>query len=106
MGCGCNKNNTKSSTKQDYTIKDVVKDHFADVVNGIKGSITGKSVPKNVEYVDNETQQKRLNVCNKCDYLGSYVGVKKCNACGCVLGNVGELGKTRYKKSSCPKYRW
>lgn len=64
-----------------YSLKDLAKD-----------TITGS-----VEFVDQETYKKRINICNICDY-NNY---RTCTKCGCLV----DL-KTKLTKACCPMGKW
>ena len=43
----------------------------------------------------------RREICNKCEHLTTYVGVKACKICGCAIWS-----KTLLKGQSCPVGNW
>lgn len=53
----------------------------------------------NTEYVDDQTQQDRLNTCLICPELIQIT--KQCKKCGCFM-NL----KTKMAKAACPLGKW
>lgn len=51
---------------------------------------------KVISFVD-----KRRDICDKCEHLTSFVGVKSCEVCGCAIWT-----KIRIKNTKCPKDKW
>lgn len=43
----------------------------------------------------------RRDICNQCQYIGSTMGAKVCNLCGCSLAI-----KTKWPEQSCPIKLW
>lgn len=64
-----------------YELKDLVKD-----------TVTG-----NVEFISQDERNKRIQICNVCEYNR----MKVCAQCGCMI----DL-KTKLKKAECPIGKW
>ena len=45
--------------------------------------------------------EKRRMICEKCEHLTTFVGVKSCNECGCAIWS-----KTLVPSTSCPIGKW
>ena len=48
--------------------------------------------------VDRKTFNKRLEICEECEFFTRW---RRCTKCGCFMGNKG-----RYKAASCPEGKW
>jgi hypothetical protein len=48
-----------------------------------------------------ELSRSRLRVCNGCKHRRSFLGIKYCDECKCVL-----QAKTRCEVCECPKDKW
>jgi hypothetical protein len=44
---------------------------------------------------------KRRAICNSCEHLTTYVGIKACSKCGCAI-----WGKTLMRGQKCPEGKW
>lgn len=47
---------------------------------------------------DEETQNKRLDICKKCPF---YLATKQCLKCGCFMP-----AKTKLEYAACPEGKW
>jgi hypothetical protein len=45
--------------------------------------------------------ERRREICNSCDHLKKYVGVRMCGKCGCSI-----WGKTMIPFAKCPIGKW
>ena len=45
--------------------------------------------------------QNRRDICNSCDKLTTYVGIKACSECGCAVWS-----KTMLRGQKCPLGKW
>ena len=45
--------------------------------------------------------QIRRDICNACEHLTVYVGIKSCEVCGCSV-----WGKTMIPSAKCPEGKW
>jgi len=58
-----------------------------------------KEIEKNTPGVEkNKTARERLNICNQCEYKGSF---GRCSQCGCIIRL-----KVLWKNTECPKGKW
>ncbi len=53
----------------------------------------------NSEFVDEETREKRYEICKSCDQLISLTA--QCKECGCFMRL-----KTKLKPATCPLGKW
>jgi hypothetical protein len=44
---------------------------------------------------------RRRKICDECEHLTTWVGIKGCEVCGCAI-----WGKTMLRGQSCPKGKW
>lgn len=58
-----------------------------------------KHVKSGATNVSSEEQEKRLAICNGCEFINE--AKNRCTACGCFL-----LTKTKWATSQCPKGYW
>lgn len=58
-----------------------------------------KNTGTDSDFVGQEIQSKRLEICKECQHHDAKMGV--CNLCGCFLKN-----KTMKRRSICPMHKW
>ena len=63
------------------------------LIDFVKDKVTG-----NVEYVEPEVAQARLDICNVCPDLSM---LRACKHCGCFMD-----AKVKYARSECPIGKW
>lgn len=96
MSCNCNKRNNIMITSDETNIKQ--QENSYGITDIITDKITG-----NLEYVTENTQNKRLSVCKLCVHLVKFYinGTGNCKKCGCFVDY-----KVKYVKSKCPVSKW
>lgn len=77
------------------------KHQMPSVVEQVSGFVTAavKHVKSGAVNVAPEEQERRLNICNGCEFINA--DKNRCTACGCFL-----MTKTKWATSKCPKGYW
>jgi hypothetical protein len=81
------------------------KDLYPDFWEQMKGfaEFTGKQIKQastgNSIFIDEETKNKRMELCNSCDFFDSQY--KRCRKCGCFMEH-----KIKFKDVQCPIKLW
>lgn len=69
----------------------------SDIVEGFTNLLKSKLLISESDI--DELAEKRMSVCNSCEF--KKVVTNRCRACGCYLP-----AKTRVLKQKCPKNKW
>jgi hypothetical protein len=83
---------------QSFPVKAEYTPDFLEKVKNVGGAL-GRFVKIGMKTVSEKTKQKRLSICQGCEYYDKEL--MKCNVCGCYL----EV-KTKMASESCPLNKW
>jgi len=73
---------------------DVIKNGLKSLFLATKGAVTGED-----QYVSEEIQEARQNICNGCTHRNK--ALNQCKKCKCFISF-----KSRLKRESCPIDKW